>query len=36
MVDIFVKASMDATATGLDKEVEKETDTHNGSTDGAG
>jgi hypothetical protein len=36
VVDIFVKAAMDATATGTDKEVEKESDTHNGSKDGAG
>lgn len=31
VVDIFVKAAMDATATGTEKEEEKETDTHNGS-----
>lgn len=36
VVDIFLKASMDATATGTNKEIQKETDTHMGSEDGNG
>lgn len=36
VVDIFVRAAMDSTATGTDSVVTKETDTHLGSKDGDG
>jgi hypothetical protein len=36
VVDIFIKAAMDSTATGTNEEVCKETDTHCGSEDGKG
>jgi hypothetical protein len=36
IVDIFVRASMDSSATGTDAVISKETDTHLGSKDGDG
>ena len=35
-LSIYVKISMDESATGTNEEITKETDTHNGSEDGNG
>jgi len=36
VVDIFVRATIDASASGKDAEISRETDTHLGSKDGDG
>lgn len=35
-ISIFVKVALDSSATGTEEEINKETDVHNGSEDGAG